>query len=281
MDHFKKVCSMIDDFIEIDTAEKPANQSVTKLMQLISTMADSRSPMRLQDIAASAEMSQATVLRYLNALIQEGYAYRCELLGRYALTWKVCSLGQKIRSNMSIRTLAGTLLNDLSGKLGLGVSLVVERDMECMYLDCVYEPSLMGPTLQRIGRQTPMHTTSSGKLFLSTYSDSKLDELIKSKSLTRLTKNTIVTKEALVTELNKVREYGYAIDDEECEEGLRCFALPVYDYNEKIAAAISCFASTEKLTFDFIESTVMPALRDTAIEISFRMGSSYLNGVVK
>lgn len=269
---------MLDGIMENDVAEKPANQSVAKLLQLFFTLSESRSPMRLQDIASGVDMAQSTVLRYLNALIQEGYAYKDELLGRYALTWKICGVGQRVRGGLSIRTLAGELINELSGRLGLGVCLVVEHDMECIYLDCVYEPNMMGPTLQRIGKQTPMHSTSSGKLFLTRFSEEKIDELVRRKTLTKLTPATITTKEALMAEIEKVRNNGFAMDDEECEEGLRCFAFPIYDYQGQIAAAISCFGSKERLTDEFIDKTVKPELLATAMEISFRMGSNYEGG---
>ena len=262
---------MVEEIFE----EKPANQSVIKLMQLISILSESRTPMKLQDIAVGVDMPKASVLRYLNALIQEGYAYKDELLGRYALTWKVCGVGDNVRSALSIRTLAGELINELSGSLGLGVSLVVEQDMECMYLDCVYEPKMMGPTLQRIGSRSPMHSTSSGKLFLSQFSDAKLNAFISRKGLSRLTANTITDKVKLKEELIKVKTNGFAMDNEECEENLRCLAFPIYDFNGDLAAAISCFGSSERFSADFIENTIKPKLSAAAREISFRMGSTY------
>ena len=265
---------MVEAIFEADVNERPANQSVMKMLQLISLLSESRTPMKLQDIAFGVDMPKASVLRYLNALIQEGYAYKDELLGRYALTWKICGVGDNVRSALSIRTLAGELINELSGSLGLGVSLVVEQDMECMYLDCVYEPNMMGPTLQRIGNRSPMHSTSSGKLFLSGFSDAKLDEFIKRKKLAKLTANTITTKEKLTEELKRVRENGFAMDNEECEDGLRCLAFPIYDYNGALAAAISCFGSSERFTDDFIENTIKPKLSAAAREISFRMGGN-------
>lgn len=265
---------MANDEKDTGLNDKPSNQLVVKLFQVISFLAENKGPLRLQEISTCTGIPQPTVLRYLNALIQEGFAYQDDSTGRYSLTWRICSIGVKVHNHLSIRTLTGELINDLSRQLCLGCSIVVEHDMECMYLDCVYEPDMMGPTLQRIGKLSPLHTTSSGKLFLSQYSDSGIDQIIKEKGLKQLTPNTINTKEKLVRELEKVRKCGFAMDNEECEINLRCIAFPIYDFSEKIVAAISCFGSVHKMTGQYIEEIVKPALYNASLEISLRMGSS-------
>ena len=65
-----------------------------------------------------------------------------------------------------------------------------------------------------------------------------------------------------------------ALDNEECEIGHRCVSVPLYDYTGTVAAAISAFDSTERLTDEAIESRILPALKDLAAKISFRMGYS-------
>lgn len=258
-----------------EIAEKPSNQLVTKLLQLLKALADSRTPMKLQDIVAATGIPQATCLRYLNALLLEGYAFQYLDSGRYSLTWGMCNLGDKVRSHQSIRTMSGDIVNELSLSLEIGICLVIEHDMECMYLDCLYEPEAMGASLMRIGKQTPMHAASSGKILLTEYSDDGLDKLIGEKGLPSLTPRTITTKQGLREEINRVRQQGYAIDDEECEDGIRCVAVPIYDFSGKVSAAVSAFGSVEKVTDEAIQERILPALQRAAKEISFRMGSAF------
>lgn len=255
--------------------EKPANQSVTKILQVMAILADSKTLMRLQDVAVGVNMPQATCLRYLNALIKEGYVFQDYDSGRYSLTWGVCNLGEKVRAHQSIRTLSGDIVNKLSVELELGICLVVERDMECMYLDCLYDPASEGMDLMRIGKQTPLHASSSGKILLTEYSDTALDKLVEEKGLCALTDKTITTKSALVQELDFVRKQGYALDNEECENGLRCVAVPVYDYTGKAVVAISSFGSTERVTDEAIKKEILPKLQAAAKDLSFRMGNSF------
>ena len=258
-----------------ESAGKPANQSVTKILQLVAILADSKTPMRLQDITMVANMPQATCLRYLNALISEGYAYQDGDSGRYSLTWGICNLGDKVRSHQSLRTISGDIVNELSVDLGLGICLVVEHEMECMYVDCLYEPTSMGVSLMRIGKQSPLHATSSGKVLLTEYTDAALDKLIEEKGLMALTSRTITTKAALMKELGKVKRNGFALDDEECEAGLRCVAVPIYDFSGRAVAAVSAFGSATRVTDDCIQNEILPALYAAAKEMSFRMGSSF------
>ena len=230
--------------------------------------------MRLLDLSKKLKISQATVLRHLNSLIQEGYCYQEEFPGRYALTLKICGLTDKLRSRVTIRSLAGESISHLSSKLSIGAALAVQSNLECIYLDCVYEPGKMNFSLQRIGKQTPMHTTSSGKLFLSQFSPTELENFAREKGLEKLTENTITSLERLKQEIETVKNNGFATDNEECELGLRCIAYPVLDANNKIAAAVSCFSTIDKMTDEFIVNAVQPALSSVAKELSRRMGNT-------
>jgi DNA-binding IclR family transcriptional regulator len=144
--------------------------------------------------------------------------------------------------------------------------------MECVYLDCIYKYDQIGFDLIRIGKRTPMHSSGSGKLFLSEYTDIKLDYFINEKNLNKLTEKTITTKDDLIKELDKVRYNGYSIDDEECETNLRCVSVPIFDYQDRIVAAISSFGSTSQFTYEVIKNDVLPLLKNAASEISFRLG---------
>ena len=188
-----------------DAKEKQGNQSVRKLFQLVECLAQGRTTLRLQEIAARTGLPPATALRYLSALQQQGYVFQDRLSGRYALTWRICGLGEAVRSHLSLRTLSQDVIGELPAVLESGICLVVEHEGQCMYLDCIYEPAAMGQTLQRIGKQTPMHATSSGKLLLTGYSREQLDRLLSERGLPALTGRTITTRAQLEGELERVR----------------------------------------------------------------------------
>jgi len=250
-----------------------ANLSSDKLLKIIEYMSARRLPMRLKDIADDLQISQPTVVRYLRTMCEQGYAYHDERTGCYAMTWKICRLGSSLESNLVLRSMAGSLLSNFANDHNIGVLLAVEREGSLMYLDLVGAPHGSVDTMLRIGKDAPMHSTGSGKILLGAMSPSKLNQLLDRNGQVRLTPKTITSREALMEELARIREQGYALDNEECELGHRCVSVPLYDYTGTVAAAISAFDSAERLTDEAIEA-LLPHLRKLANEISFRMGNT-------
>jgi len=251
-----------------------ANLSSDKLLRIIEFLSANHLPIRLKDIAQRLEMSQPTVVRYLRTLCEQGYAYQDSQTGQYAMTWKICRLGASLQSNLVLRSMAGSLLAEFANKTNLGALLAVERDGRLVYLDLVGAPHGKVDTMLRIGKDAPMHSTGSGKILLSTMTPGQLQGIIDQYGLPRLTSKTITRRADLLLELEKIREQGYATDDEECEIGHRCVSVPLHDYSGTVVAAISAFDSAERLSDTYIRETALPALRELAKEISFRMGYS-------
>lgn len=258
------------------TAKKgtEANLSSDKLLRIVEYMAANHLPMRLKDIADNLGISQPTVVRYLRTLCDQGYAYHDDHTGYYAMTWKICRLSGSLQSNLVLRSMAGSLLADFANQCNIGALLAVERDGRLVYLDLVGAPHGSVDTMLRIGKDAPMYSTGSGKVLLSAMPMSRVHEILDQSGLARLTPQTITNRDALFRELDTIREQGYALDNEECEMNHRCVSVPLYDYTGTVAAAISAFDSTDRLTDDYIQTTVLPGLRKLAAEISFRMGYS-------
>lgn len=250
------------------------NLSSDKLLQIIEYMAARRLPMRLKDIAEGLQLSQPTVLRYLRTMCNQGYVYHDDYTGYYAMTWKICRLSSSLESNLVLRNMAGSLLSDFANRYNLGVLLAVEREGMLVYLDLVGAPHGTVNTMLRIGKDAPMHSTASGKILLSAMSVGRVQQLLDQKGQVRLTHKTITDRDALLKELTKIQQQGYALDDEECEIGHRCVSVPLYDYTGTVAAAVSAFDTAENLTDEYIHNTALSALQQLSREISFRMGYS-------
>ena len=251
-------------------AERQTSQSSVRLLQIMECMAESRVPMRLQDIAKQVGMIQSTVLRYLYALQNENYIYQEESTSRYALTWRICRLSANLGSLLSLRNITTPFINHLANLLSLGTCLVIEKNHECIYLDCIDNPNSL--TLQRIGKCAPMHATGSGKVLLSQYTNSQLDEYILAKGLEQYTEHTITDPDALREELARVRLQDFAVDNEECEIGLRCISSPLRDYSGKIITSMSIFGNKEDMSDRRIQEEVYPALKKATTKISLHLG---------
>lgn len=253
-------------------AEKISNQSSDKLLQILECLAKERLPIRLQDLSTKVGMSQSTVLRYLNALQSSNYVYQEESTSRYALTWKLCKLSENLNSNLGLRSITAPYVTELVNRLNRGVCLVVEQNCECLYLDCVDASPTLAHTFQWIGKRAPMHATGSGKLLLSQFSQAQLEDYIEQRGLKSCTEYTITEAKVLKKELEEVRQYKMGRDKQECELGLNCVSMPLYNYSSKIIAALSVFGDTVNMTEEQIEQDIIPALKNAAELISHHLG---------
>jgi len=93
-----------------------------------------------------------------------------------------------------------------------------------------------------------VHCTSVGKAILAFLPEERINEIIRRTRFERFTTRTIGTAEALRTEIEKTRRRGYAVDDEELEEGLRCIAVPLLDAQRQPVAAVSVSGPSFRVT---------------------------------
>jgi len=242
------------------------NQSIEKMFNIIETMADNHGPMRLQDISRKVKYPASTVLRMLNSMVSCGYVYQDADTLKYSLSPKFSKIGEAVRSQYRIQDIVRPHLIELTERCHESSCLAIEDNMMVVYLDVVESADKMLRTFQKIGKEAPMHCTGVGKLLLLNYSPSQIKEFVEKKGLEMLTQNTITTYEELLEELETVRQQGYAMDNEECEDGARCIAAPIRDYSGKIIAGISISGPTNRITLKRIKP-----LKDILLEISSRI----------
>lgn len=248
-----------------------SNLSSEKLLSLIEALAELSEPARLQDLSRMLEMNSSTVLRFLAALQHWGYVARDIDTGRYYLTLRLCGVTQSISANMSIRNIALPFLRSVAQTFGESANLSIEYDMAVMYVEVVNSPSKILVSTQRIGNIAPLHCTGVGKLLLLNYSPAQLEQMAAVKGLARFTDTTITSLPELTAAVERARETGYALDDEECEAGVRCVAAPLRDYTGRVVAGISVSGPATRMTDQRI-SRNLPFLLETAEEVSRRLG---------
>lgn len=249
------------------------NLSVAKMFHIIEVMAKNRGPMRLQDISRQVGYPPSTVLRMLTSLISIQYIHQDPETLRYALSFKFCRIGDAVRSQFGIQEIVRPYLLELSEKCRESACLAVEQDMAVIYIDTVEGPDNTLRALQRIGKVAPMHSTGVGKLLLTNYEPAALDTLIRLKGLQPLTSKTITTRDGLLAELQKVRNQGFAMDDEECELGVRCVAAPIRDYTGQVVAGVSISGPTSRINEERIRMMIDNVLA-TAAQITNYLGYS-------
>ncbi len=247
------------------------NLSAEKTLVLLEKMSTLDQPARLQELAKLAEMNASTLLRFLAPMIELGYVAKTMDDSRYYPTLKLFGLGNNIRARLDIRTAALPHMRDVLQVFQETVNLSIELDMSVQYVEVMPGPNRMLISMQHIGNIAPMHCTGVGKLFLLEYTPEKIDQLIARKGLPQFTNRTFINRESLLSELEKVRSMGYAFDNGECEEGVRCVAVPVRNYSGTIAAGISVSGPSARMNDEFIAQH-LPTLVEAAAQVSFKLG---------
>jgi len=174
----------------------------------------------------------------------------------YRGAFTLAAIGAQVTSNLDIRQNCRPAMRALQEALGNVVTLSICGDSSGIYIDKI-EPQDFGLRLHsEIGKPFPLHCTAMGKVHLAYGSDALRARVLKD-DLEAFTETTITRPDALLTELNRVREQGYAIDDEEISRGLTCIAAPIFGLSGTVVAAMSLTAPSH------IYETGIP---DTVIE---------------
>ena len=247
------------------------NKSGEKLLSIFEYLILQETPQRLLDISKGLGINQSTALRFLTTLVSCGYIEQDPETLRYTPTYKICSLASHVNRERKLVDAARPALLRVAEAFRESVSMSVENHMQAVYVDVVRGAASALIAFQQVGGVSPMHCTGNGKLLLLNYTDAELDTYIKEKGLKRYTEHTITTREGLVNELRKIRERGYAYDEEERDLGIRCAAFPVREASGRIVAGISVSGPKDRMT-DGVFAEKLPVLREAAEEVSRKLG---------
>jgi DNA-binding IclR family transcriptional regulator len=144
-----------------------------------------------------------------------------------------------------------------------------------IYLDKI-EPARSVRMITRIGASNPVHCTSVGKAILAFLAPERAAEVVRRIRFERLTQRTIATPDALRVEMEKTRRRGYAVDDEELEEGLRCIAVPLLDAQRQPVAAVSISGPSFRVTaqkLPAIANHLLQCVRGISADMGYVSGS--------
>lgn len=232
-------------------------------------MAASQMDRGVTELSAELHLAKSTVYRLLQTLVRHGYVVQDPALGRYQLGLKFLELGALVSNRLSIPMIARPHLQRLVDATNETVHLGLLEGREVVYADKI-ECARTIRMYSRVGRRSPLHCTALGKVLLAHQPEAALREILGAR-LARYTPRTITAPRALRAELRQIREQGYAFDDEEFEEGLRCVAAPVRDHFEAVVASVGIAGPATR-----VDSGRLPGLikltREAAEAVSSALG---------
>ncbi|MFZ5945330.1 MAG: IclR family transcriptional regulator [Bacillota bacterium] len=254
--------------------EKPQGQiqSLDRAFTLIDIIANANEPLSLKTITNMANLPKPTVYRMLSSLETWGYLEQ-DQNNYYKLGTKFLLLGSKVHESLEIQKIARPFLQELNNETNETVFLGVLDKGRSLYLDKLDSTHTVR-LVSRIGSRNYLHSTGLGKCLLLGLSKQQITEITEQHGMPAMTENTITNLEDLLKYIEKYKEEGYAIDNLENEEGVRCVAAPVRDYQGQVIAAVSISGPAQRITDDAISTKLLPALIKTTTKISRRLGYS-------
>ena len=245
-------------------------QVLDRALGLLDALAQQPNGATLTELSLRLRLHKSTAHRLVMVLERHHLVCRQPETGRYRLGLKLFELGSRAVASTDLREQARPHLQRVLYETEETVHLCVLDEGEVVYVDKV-EPQRSVRMASSMGRRMPAHCTAVGKAMLAELSETEVDEIVRRSGLRRVTRHTITTPAELSAELRAIRARGYALDNEENEEGVRCVAAAVRDSNGHPVAAISVSGPSFRITKEKVP-VVARAVTAAAQAISQKLG---------
>ncbi|GAA1443430.1 allantoin degradation transcriptional regulator AllR [Nocardiopsis tropica] len=222
-------------------------QSLDRAFSLLEIMAEAGGETSLSQLAESSGLPLPTIHRIIRTLVGNGYVRQLPSR-RYALGPRLIGLGDK--ASQMLGTWARPHLAQLVEDLGETANLAMLDGDKVIYVAQVPSPHAMR-MFTEVGRRVLPHSAGVGKALLSQLSDEEALATVRRTGMPAATDRTITEPERFVTELHRVRDQGFAIDDGEQEIGVRCVAVPVAGAPSGMAVSVS--GPEARVSWEFVE----------------------------
>ncbi len=248
-------------------------KTLLKGLKALEAVCRNRDGLKQAELAVMLGVDRSTALRILNTMTTAGYLFRDDG-GRYRPTMKIPRLSHMILEEMEIRRYARGYLEEITQQTGLSSHLAILSNNQVIYVDGEEGRGVIKVNAG-IGNTAPVHCSATGKTLAAYLEESALKRLIQCSeckaSPTRYTANTITNFSELQKELSETRKRGYAVDNEEYEQGIKCIAAPIFDFTGEIVATIGVSGTVSKIEETGI-GPLAAELKRTAAEISSKLG---------
>lgn len=240
-----------------------------KALRALEILASSPAPLSVQDVAQRLGSDKTTAYRMLMTLFKAGYAAREDDSKRFSLSYKVVSLSRNLLAENEVSRLIQQELRELSSVTQETLHYSVLDGRETVLVQRVKGTQLVNVDFQ-IGDRSPLHCTAIGKAILAFQNDLFIEEVIAA-GLPRMTSCTITDPEELRRELHRVWSMGYAVDDHEFSDTMRCIAVPLFEGGEHVSGGFSISTPDYRMTPQRIEE-LSAFLLEASRKLSRRLG---------
>lgn len=248
----------------------PIIQSVERALRIMNLFDEHTKELKITEISSLLGLNKSTVHSLLKTLISYNYIEQDMETGKYKLGMKLFERGNVVAHGLDLRGVARKYLNKLSTKTGHTLHLVVLSGKEGVYIDKVAGTSAT-IVYSRIGKRIPLHSSGVGKVLLAYKEEREIADILKDYHYVKQTENTITNEHDFKKELQKVKEQGFAMDDEENEPGVCCVAVPVRNHSGEVIASVSLSMPEPRAKTEELDQ-VIEYMKDLSSNVSTELG---------
>lgn len=239
-------------------------QSLERGLAVIRAFDAEHPQLTLSEVARTTGLTRAAARRFLLTLVELGYMRTDGRL--FSLRPRILELGYAYLSSLSLPEVAMPHMEALVAQVHESCSMSVLDGDEVVYVARVPTKRIMTVGIS-VGTRFPAYATSMGRVLLAGQPVQWLDDYLAKAELKPLTRRTITDPAKLRAVLGKISAQGYALVDQELEEGLRSLAVPVHGENGHVIAAVNVSAHASRGSSDVIRRELLPPLLETAKRI--------------
>jgi DNA-binding IclR family transcriptional regulator len=246
-------------------------QAVSHALDLLEQFHDDVDELGVTELSKRLKLHKNNVFRLLATLESRGYIEQNKATENYRLGLKSLELGQTFIKQMGLLRQAKPILEKLVKECNETSYVAIFKEGYIVYLDVV-ETDLTVRVVSRVGSRLPSYCTAAGKVHLAFMSEEEVDATLSPREMKPYTSTTFTDRQVLKSELQKIAEQGYAIDNEELDPGVRCVAAPIRDYTRRIVGAVSISGPSMRLPDERLEKELIPLIVEASEELSTRLG---------
>jgi IclR family pca regulon transcriptional regulator len=248
-------------------------QSLERGLSVIRAFDSEHRELALSEVARATGLTRAAARRFLLTLVELGYMHFDG--SRFSLRPRVLELGFAYLSSLSLPEVAEPHMEALVARINESSSISVLDDTDVVYVARVPTRRIMSITLA-VGTRLPAYVTSMGRVLLAALPDAELEERLARIEIEPLTTRTVKDHDQLRAVLEQVRRQGYAVTDQELEQGLRSAAVPIHDASDAVVASLNVSVHASRASMAELRTRFLPPAREAAEAIDAELRKSGL-----
>jgi IclR family transcriptional regulator, KDG regulon repressor len=245
-------------------------QSLARGLDIMILLSESDRSLGITEIAQHFKLDKSTAFRLVSTLAKRGFVVQDSDSRRYHAGFRMLSLARRLLDRLEVRSIASPLLKELQTTTAESSHLAVIADRHVVYIDRQDTGAALSVNTE-IGGNAPLHCTAVGKALLVDFGTDPLISLLGSEPFQIFTPRTARNLSELLPHLEQTKQVGYAVDDEESFEGVRCVAAPVRNHLGKVIASVGISGPSIRISQERIPK-LGAVVVDIAQKISSRMG---------